>query len=168
MLSVTFVRQWVHHFKNKLKTFFCTLLPKSYIRQAKIQFIAKITNFQTIQIFFYPSGETVANVGRIIQGHSHGELTERGISMAEHLGRHLSEEKFTRVFSSDLKRCHDTTRHILKHSSDGDVPEDLIVLDQVLREVVCDFKKLYHVICTYTFIWKALQKAYTLRNSGLK
>ncbi|XP_035712322.1 fructose-2,6-bisphosphatase TIGAR isoform X2 [Folsomia candida] len=90
-----------------------------------------------LSVTFVRHGETVANVGRIIQGHSHGELTERGISMAEHLGRHLSEEKFTRVFSSDLKRCHDTTRHILKHSSDGDVPEDLIVLDQVLREVCC-------------------------------
>ncbi|XP_021959807.2 fructose-2,6-bisphosphatase TIGAR isoform X1 [Folsomia candida] len=90
-----------------------------------------------LSVTFVRHGETVGNVARIIQSHTHGELTERGISMAEHLGRHLSEEKFTRVFSSDLKRCHDTTLHILKQSKDADVQEDCIVLDQILREMFC-------------------------------
>lgn len=81
-------------------------------------------------------------MANIIQSHTPGQLTERGVSMAERLGIHLADEKFTRIYSSDLKRCHDTTLNILKQSShhvpekEGYSVEELLVLDEMLRERV--------------------------------
>jgi broad specificity phosphatase PhoE len=43
----------------------------------------------------------------------------------------MSNERFSRVYSSDLKRCHDTTLNILKHSVH---PKPELVLEPVLRE----------------------------------
>jgi len=76
-------------------------------------------------------GETKLNAARIIQSRTPGELSERGVKMAETLGQHLCNEKFTRVYSSDLTRCHDTTLHILKHSVH---PQPEVMLDKTLRE----------------------------------
>ncbi|OXA37418.1 fructose-2,6-bisphosphatase TIGAR-like [Folsomia candida] len=83
-------------------------------------------------VTFLRHGETTSNVANIIEGHTHGELTERGIMMAEHLGRHLRDEKFTRIYSSDLKRCCDTTHIILQHSKNHH--EEVLILDKTLRE----------------------------------
>lgn len=52
---------------------------------------------------------------------------------ADALGQHLSKEKFTRIFSSDLTRCHDTTLHILDQLVQ---PQPEIILDEILRERV--------------------------------
>ncbi|XP_021943995.1 fructose-2,6-bisphosphatase TIGAR B [Folsomia candida] len=80
---------------------------------------------------FVRHGETKLNAAKIIQSRTHGELSEKGILMAEHLGRHLTHERFTRVYTSDLQRCHDTTLNILKHSSH---PHPELVLEKNLRE----------------------------------
>lgn len=75
--------------------------------------------------------------------------------MAEHLGRHLRDEKFTRIYSSDLKRCCDTTHIILQHSKNHH--EEVLILDKTLRERVnmqtCTFIELmnFEVLKTGTF-----------------
>ena len=55
------------------------------------------------------------------------------ISQAKSLGEFLKSEKFTRIFSSDLKRCRDTTANIVSNLQTN-VPE--IKYDAVLRERV--------------------------------
>lgn len=58
-------------------------------------------------------GQTVNNLSKMIQSRTDGELNEKGIWMAETLGEYLQDEKFTHIFSSDLKRCRDTTENIV-------------------------------------------------------
>ncbi|CAG7815792.1 unnamed protein product [Allacma fusca] len=58
-------------------------------------------------------GQTTNNVAKIVQSRTGGELTPLGIEMAKSLGRHLKDEEFTRVFSSDLHRCQQTTENIV-------------------------------------------------------
>jgi len=82
-------------------------------------------------VTFVRHGETKNNAAKIVQSRTPGELSERGIHMAESLGKHICNEKFTRVYSSDLTRCHDTTLHILKQSLQ-EQPD--LVLDETLRE----------------------------------
>eukprot|EP00736_Rhodelphis_marinus_P008475 Rmarinus@m.20345 len=53
-------------------------------------------------------GETVANVDRIAQGHSDGQLTERGIFQACQLRKRLAKEKITHLIVSDLGRTKHT------------------------------------------------------------
>jgi len=77
-------------------------------------------------------GQTEMNRDQIVQSRTHGDLTPEGVKMAENLGQHLKNEKFTRVYSSDLKRCHDTTLNILKHSNH--TTSEQIVLNKILRE----------------------------------
>jgi len=80
---------------------------------------------------FVRHGETKLNAAKIVQSRTHGELSERGVKMAQSLGTHLQDEKFSRVYSSDLKRCHDTTLNILQNSRH---PHPALVLDETLRE----------------------------------
>ncbi|ODN03548.1 Fructose-2,6-bisphosphatase TIGAR [Orchesella cincta] len=82
-------------------------------------------------VTFVRHGETKMNAAKIVQSRTPGELSERGVHMAESLGKHICNEKFTRIYSSDLTRCHDTTLHILKQSLQGQ-PD--LVLDETLRE----------------------------------
>jgi broad specificity phosphatase PhoE len=60
-------------------------------------------------------GETVENLNRIIQGQNLGHLSETGIKQVANLSSRLSAERFDAVYSSDLQRCVDTTRAILKN-----------------------------------------------------
>jgi len=61
---------------------------------------------------------------------------------AQNLGKYLKDEKFDRVFTSDLRRCHDTTLNILKHSTKSP-PEP--VLKPILRERVLKKMILPHL-----------------------
>jgi len=76
-------------------------------------------------------GETKLNRAQVVQSRTPGELTEKGVKMAERLGRHLQHEKWTLIYTSDLKRCHDTTLNILKHSKN---PQPEPQLREILRE----------------------------------
>jgi broad specificity phosphatase PhoE len=67
-------------------------------------------------ITFVRHGETTLNVKGIIQGHTDAPLSENGISQGEALGKHISHEKYTRAYSSDLIRARHTAELILKHS----------------------------------------------------
>ncbi|CAG7722231.1 unnamed protein product [Allacma fusca] len=67
-------------------------------------------------------GETRGNAEQIIQSRTGGELTELGFAMAQALGRSLQDEVFTRIYSSDLNRCQQTTKGIVSQIKDQ-VPE---------------------------------------------
>ncbi|CAG7723176.1 unnamed protein product [Allacma fusca] len=76
-------------------------------------------------------GQTVNNVLNICQSRTGGELTEHGINMAKSLGRHLKTESFSRIFSSDLHRCRQTTQGILSEMTVATPP---VEFTRVLRE----------------------------------
>ena len=59
-------------------------------------------------------GETEDNVAEIVQGQTHGKLTELGIRQAKEAGILLSEEKIEIVFSSDLDRTRHTAAEIVR------------------------------------------------------
>jgi len=77
-------------------------------------------------------GETALNAKRLMQGQTDVPLSEIGIAQAEKLGQHmlLTHQKFTRVYSSDLSRAHQTAKIILHHSKN---PLE-IKIDRRLRE----------------------------------
>lgn len=60
-------------------------------------------------------GETTENTQKIVYGHLPGELTVNGINQAEKTADLLVKEHIDVIFSSDLKRCVDTTNIILKN-----------------------------------------------------
>lgn len=59
-------------------------------------------------------GETEENVQKILQGHKGGKLTKEGLEQAKKLAIRLKNENIDAIFSSDLKRCKDTTGEIAK------------------------------------------------------
>jgi broad specificity phosphatase PhoE len=61
-------------------------------------------------------GETALNAQRLLQGQTDVPLSDVGIEQAEILGKHLSNVKFTRAYSSDLCRARETAELILRHS----------------------------------------------------
>ncbi len=63
-------------------------------------------------------GETKENVKGIVQGHLHGNLTEKGIHQAEKLALRLKNEKIDHIYSSDLRRAADTAKLIAKYHPD--------------------------------------------------
>jgi probable phosphoglycerate mutase len=62
-------------------------------------------------------GETEENVSGIIQGHLPGKLTKKGIKQAKKLADRLKKEQIDFIYSSDLARCVDTTKEIIKYHS---------------------------------------------------
>lgn len=69
-------------------------------------------------------GETTANRDRITQGQLDTHLTELGHQQAARVANVLSNEKFQRIVSSDLKRCLDTTAAIALHHANTPVEYD--------------------------------------------
>jgi len=60
-------------------------------------------------------GETVENTQEIIQGHLPGRLSALGKIQAKKLAKRLRDEKFSAIYSSDLKRAMDTAKEIAKY-----------------------------------------------------
>lgn len=59
-------------------------------------------------------GETEENVKQITQGHIPGKLSAKGRAQVRDAAKVLSKERIDVIFSSDLKRCRDTTAAIAK------------------------------------------------------
>jgi len=74
-------------------------------------------------------GETEENVNSISQGHSHGTLTARGYEQIQHVAERLSGRKFDAAYTSDLRRCTETSRIINEK-----LPELLFVETELARE----------------------------------
>nr|XP_054774283.1 fructose-2,6-bisphosphatase TIGAR-like [Lytechinus pictus] len=80
---------------------------------------------------FVRHGETEYNKKRLLQGQIDIPLNEQGIKQADALGRYLSNERFDRIYSSDLSRCVQTAEGLIKNAA---VPRPNIITDARLRE----------------------------------
>lgn len=69
-----------------------------------------------VEIWMVRHGETIFNKKNIVQGWCDSPLTENGVLMTACLGKGFKEAglKFESVYSSDLTRCIDTTKLILR------------------------------------------------------
>jgi len=75
-------------------------------------------------------GETIANVARINQGQVPGELSEVGFGQARKVAHRLRNEKYDKIFMSDLKRCIQTAKPII-----GFHPNTPVFQEPKLREM---------------------------------
>lgn len=71
-----------------------------------------------MNIILVRHGETTENAAGIIQGQNQGNLSAKGIEQAKIVAKNLNNERFDRVFSSDLKRCVDTANEIMQFHPD--------------------------------------------------
>ena len=63
---------------------------------------------QKTLIYLVRHGESLGNAKRIYLGHTDLDLSERGYAQAEATAKHLADVKIEAVYSSDLKRAHNT------------------------------------------------------------
>lgn len=82
-------------------------------------------------VFLVRHAETYGNVEGRFCGHSETELTPKGVTQAQALGRRLASQRFDAAYSSDLSRAHRTAIHALEHHHVPMAP----VLDPGLREM---------------------------------
>ncbi|CEP61799.1 phosphoglycerate mutase LALA0_S04e00980g [Lachancea lanzarotensis] len=90
---------------------------------------------EVLRIFLIRHGQTNENSQKILQGHLDTDLNDTGKEQAQKLGRYLTENrniKFDKVFSSDLKRCQQTTKEVLSEYPETERPE--VQLEYGLRE----------------------------------
>lgn len=74
-------------------------------------------------------GQTTGNVEHITQSQLPGKLTKQGIYEAERTAELLKEERFDRIYSSDLQRAVDTAKIIAKYH-----PNIEVITTKFLRE----------------------------------
>lgn len=86
-----------------------------------------------VRIFLIRHGQTDHNVKKILQGHRDISLNLTGIKQAQQLGEYLKEQgiTFEKVYSSDLKRCQETTHEVLTQSDQDGLK---VILNSDLRE----------------------------------
>jgi broad specificity phosphatase PhoE len=75
-------------------------------------------------------GETEENRLGIVQGYKRGSLSELGKKQAAEVAIKLKNEKFTAIYSSDLKRCRDTVESIASYHK-----ENIVHYTEALREM---------------------------------
>lgn len=76
-------------------------------------------------------GETDFNRQHLIHTTSPGTINDTGREQAKKLGQYLSNEKYTKIYSSDLQRCLDTAEGVLKHLKN---PQPELISEKRLRE----------------------------------
>ena len=81
----------------------------------------------TLELWLIRHGETTHNFENRIQGQFDSELTDLGVAQAKKLAPRLKRQSFDAVYSSDLKRAHNTAKLAL--------PGATIMLDKRLREI---------------------------------
>jgi broad specificity phosphatase PhoE len=74
-------------------------------------------------------GETVENKAGITQGHFNSQLNDNGKEQVKAVALHLKDEKIEVCYSSDLDRCMNTAKEIIKYH-----PEVKIISTKQLRE----------------------------------
>ncbi len=82
-----------------------------------------------ITIYLIRHGEAEGNALGRFQGHTDGDLTEKGIIQAKKLGERMREKNLHKIYSSDLKRAYETALAI---SDNGRIPVEAM---QSLREI---------------------------------
>jgi alpha-ribazole phosphatase len=68
-----------------------------------------------VRLLLARHGQTVWNASRRFQGQADPELSERGRTQAEALGRVLRERKLTAIYSSPLRRARETAAIAARH-----------------------------------------------------
>lgn len=63
-----------------------------------------------MELHFVRHGQTKGNVQHILQGHTDGELTAKGIEQAKCIGKRLENERYDYVYCSDLGRAAHTLK----------------------------------------------------------
>uniref|UniRef100_H2YWV2 Uncharacterized protein n=1 Tax=Ciona savignyi TaxID=51511 RepID=H2YWV2_CIOSA len=101
-------------------------------------------NVEKFNLTFIRHGETDLNLKGVLQGHVDAELNDTGKQQAIGIGRHLQNESFSHIYSSDLSRAFQTCVHTLqqnKHAvsqvesqNELNHVEDLITVNAMLRE----------------------------------
>ena len=84
---------------------------------------------KSTKIIIVRHGESIGNATRVMLGHTDLDLTELGYKQADCTAKHLLGKKIDAIYSSDLKRAHNTALAYAKLSG---VP---VTLDKGLREV---------------------------------
>ena len=74
-------------------------------------------------------GETVENLGRILQGHLDGKLSEKGLWQARRIAFRFCGERLDAIYSSDLRRAVEGALEISKYHK-----ETLVHYRRYLRE----------------------------------
>ena len=74
-----------------------------------------------MKLFLVRHGETKENEERILMGHHHGILTEKGKEQAKATALSLKGYKLDQIYSSDLNRCVDTAEFIKEYHPDTPV-----------------------------------------------
>lgn len=82
-----------------------------------------------MKLYFIRHGQTEQNASGIIQGHTHGKLSELGKKQADLTGKRLQKEKIDIIYASDLDRASDTAKAIHRYR-----PHTRIVFTKELRE----------------------------------
>lgn len=82
-----------------------------------------------MKLYFIRHGQTEQNVKGIIQGHTHGKLSELGKKQADLAGKRLQNEKIDIIYSSDLDRASNTANAIHRYR-----PHTKIIFTKELRE----------------------------------
>ena len=67
-----------------------------------------------MKLIFVRHGESLENKKEIVGGHKPGSLTRIGVKQAKDMARKLKNVKIDYIYSSDLKRAHDTAKEIAK------------------------------------------------------
>jgi broad specificity phosphatase PhoE len=68
-----------------------------------------------MRIIITRHGETEENKAGILQGHSPGKLSAKGISQAKKVALRLKDHKINFIFSSDLARAANTAKEVAKY-----------------------------------------------------
>ena len=82
-----------------------------------------------MEIYIVRHGETVWNEKKLLQGRTDIELNDKGRELAIITGQNLRNTHFDVVFSSPLKRAHETARLIV---GDRDIP---IITNDLIKEM---------------------------------
>lgn len=82
-----------------------------------------------MEIYIVRHGETVWNEKKLLQGRTDIELNEKGRELAVITGQNLRNTHFDVVFSSPLKRAHETARLIV---GDRNIP---IITNDLIKEM---------------------------------
>jgi broad specificity phosphatase PhoE len=68
-----------------------------------------------LRLILVRHGQTDANLKRVLQGQSDGELNATGRQQAEALARHLKDFSIDHIFASPLRRAQDTAAAIARY-----------------------------------------------------
>lgn len=80
-----------------------------------------------LRLILVRHGQTDANLNKLIQGQSDGQLNATGIQQAEEVGLHLKDIQIDQVISSTLSRARDTAAAIAQYHNLPVIMTPLIV-----------------------------------------